>query len=454
MDSGLRSRLAKGLSAQAFGKISGVFIQLASVPLLIAHWGADLYGAWLIIAAIPAYIAMSDLGFAAAGQAEMTMAVGRGDDDAAMDIFQGTWLLVTALSVAIVLVMGGLASFAPLADWFNIAVLSTRDMVTTLWLLGFSVLIAVQCSIIYAGFHAHGQYGLGMFLLAGIRLLEFILLAAAVSLGGGPVEAAAAWLAGRVIGAVVMRRLLRRTNPALSFGWERARAATLRRLAKPALASLGFPLGNALSIQGIIIVIGALFSPAAVVLFGTIRTMTRVGTHLVSALSVSAMAEISTAFGAGDTARVQKLHDRVCQLALWSAAVIAMGLLLLGAPLLRLWTLDAVTLQWPVFAPLLAAMVINGVSLASMMLVYSTNRHGRTAVVYVLVNAAVLGAAYILAPWAGLPGIAVCLLVAETVLAGYVISQSLALLDESPSQFLMMVLRPPLPMIWRFLKPK
>ena len=137
-----------------------------------------------------------------------------------------------------------------------------------------------------------------------------------------------------------------------------------------------------------------------------------------------------------------------------TAAVIAVGLLLFGAPLLRLWTLDAVTLQWPVFAPLVAAMVVNGVSLASMMLVYSTNRHGRTAVVYVSVNAAVLGAAYILGPWVGLPGIAVCLLVAETVLAGYVISQSLALLDESPSQFLMMVLRPPLPMIWRFLRHK
>ena len=224
--------------------------------------------------------------------------------------------------------------------------------------------------------------------------------------------------------------------------------------AKPAPAFLGVSLGNALSIQGIIIVIGALFSPVAVVVFGTIRTMIRVGTQLVSALCLNVMPEISTAFGAGDTARVQKLHDRVCQLALWTAATIALGLLLFGAPLLRLWTLGAVTLQWPVFAPLLAAMVVNGVSLASMMLVYSTNRHGRTAVVYVLVNAAVLAAAYSLGPWAGLPGIAVFLLVAEILLAGYVISQSLRLLHETPSQFLMMVLRPPLPMIWRFLRPR
>ena len=89
-----------------------------------------------------------------------------------------------------------------------------------------------------------------------------------------------------------------------------------------------------------------------------------------------------------------------------------------------------------------------------MMLVYSTNRHGRVAVVYVLVNGAVLAAAYGLAPWVGLPGIAVCLLVAEILLAGYVIGQSLALLGGPLSQFVSMVLRPPLPMIWRFLKPR
>lgn len=451
MDQGLRSRLAKGLSAQAFGKISGVFIQLASVPLLIAHWGAEVYGAWLILTAIPTYIALSDLGFAAAAQAEMTMAVGRGDDDGAIDIFQGTWLLISALSVATVLVLGGLASLAPLAGWFNIAALSDGAVLATLWLLGAGVLIAVQCSLIYAGFHSVGKYGMGQFLLAGIRLLEFILLAAVVLLGGGPVEAAAAWLAGRVIGAVAMRLLLRRANPGLAFGWGRARAATVKRLAKPAIASLGFPFGNALNIQGVIIVVGALFSPPAVVLFGTLRTLTRFGTQLVSALCVNVAPEISTAHGAGDTARVRKLHDHVCQAALWTAMATAIGLLLFGKPLLRLWTLDAVVLQWPVFAPLLAIMVVNGVSLASMMLVYATNRHMRVAVIYVAVNAAVLGVAYLLGPWAGLAGIAAFLLIAEILLAGFIISQSLRLLDETPSQFVATIIRPPTPMIRRLL---
>ena len=271
---------------------------------------------------------------------------------------------------------------------------------------------------------------------------------------GGPVEAAGAWLTGRVIGFIGMQFLLQRMFPALSFGWRRARAETMKRLLRPAMASLGFPFGNALNVQGIVIVIGVLFSPASVVVFGTLRTMTRFGTQIITAVCVNVAPEISIAYGAGNTARVQKLHDHACQVALWSAAAIAIGLLLFGKPILSLWTLDQVAMRWEIFVPLLAIMVINGVSMASMMLVYATNRHIRVAVVFVAVNTTVLGVAYVLGPWAGLTGIAAFLLVAESLLAGYVISQSLRLLGESPRQFLWAVLQSPLPLLWRLLRPK
>ena len=186
----------------------------------------------------------------------------------------------------------------------------------------------------------------------------------------GPVEAAGAWLTGRVIGFIGMQFLLQRMFPALSFGWRRARAETMKRLLRPAMASLGFPFGNALNVQGIVIVIGVLFSPASVVVFGTLRTMTRFGTQIITAVCVNVAPEISIAYGAGNTARVRKLHDHACQVALWSAAAIAIGLLLFGKPILSLWTLDQVAMRWEIFVPLLAIMVINGVSMASMMLVY------------------------------------------------------------------------------------
>jgi hypothetical protein len=66
-------RLRKGLGAQRFGQAVNLFIRLAEVPLFLAFWGAERYGEWLMVAAIPAYLAMADGGFTGTTQREMIM---------------------------------------------------------------------------------------------------------------------------------------------------------------------------------------------------------------------------------------------------------------------------------------------------------------------------------------------------------------------------------------------
>ena len=406
MDKELRSRLKKGLGAQAYAKIVNVLIQLATVPLLITTWGVELYGAWLILTAIPIYLTMSDLGFATAAQNEMTMAVGRGNRAAELETFQSAWLLVLAVSFPVALVLGGLVPLAPFSDWLNLAALSDATATLILWLLGLHVLLTIQTNLIYAGFHCVGAYGQGHFLLASIRLLEFALLVLAVVLGGGPVAAAGAWLAGRVAGTIGMRLVLRRANPDLALGWSHARMATVTRLARPAFAALAFPLGGAMNLQGVVIVIGALFSPAAVAVFATLRAMTRFGIQLVGALNATVYPEISAAFGADNTERVRKLHNHACQAAAWVSATVAVALLLFGAWLVELWTAGAVHMQWDIFVLFVAILMVNGLWQASLMLVYATNRHMRFAAVYVAVNLGALVGAYVLGQLFGLTGVA------------------------------------------------
>ena len=454
MDKNFRSRLKKGLGAQAYANIVNVLIQLATVPLLITAWGVELYGAWLILTAIPIYLTMSDLGFATAAQNEMTMAVGRGDRAAELETFQSAWLLVLAVSFPVALIVGGLVPLAPFSDWLNLAVLSDATATLVLWLLGLRVLLSIQTNLIYAGYHCVGAYGQGQFLLASIRLLEFALLVLAVVQGGDPVTAAGALLVGRLVGTIGMRLMLRRANPDVNFGWSHARMATVARLARPALASLAFPLGGAMNVQGIVVVVGALISPAAVTVFATLRTMTRFGMQLVRALNAAAAPEIATAFGAGNTERVRKLHNHTCQLAVWVSATVAVALLLFGAWLVELWTGGAVHMRWDIFGLFLAVLVVNGLWLASLMLVYATNRHMRVAVVYVAVNLGALAGAYLLGRMFGLAGVAGSLLAAEVIMAVYVVRDCLALLDEPLARFGQTLVQPPLPLVRRFLRAK
>ncbi|MEE9250635.1 MAG: hypothetical protein V3U93_05850, partial [Alphaproteobacteria bacterium] len=375
MQGTLRDRLVKGLGAQGYGQAVNVLIQIATVPLLIYVWGVELYGEWLILSAMPVYLTMSDVGFGNAAQNEMTMAAGRGDRSAVVEALQSVWLLVAAVSVVVFVVVAGAASLLPVADWFDLTALGSRAVTVIILLLSLQVLVSLQTGLVYSGFHCKGRYGLGQFLMANIRLLEFALLVVAVVAGGGPTGAAAALLAGRVMGTVAMRTMLWRVNPEITFGWRHARRETIRRLAGPALGFMAFPFGNALNLQGMVILVGAVLGPPAVAVFATLRTLTRFGLQLVSAVNRTVQAEISAAYGKGDSDLQRRLHHLACQAALCATVATALALAVFGSWILALWTDGAVGMDRTLFYLLLAVLITHGMWHASLMLAFATNRH-------------------------------------------------------------------------------
>ena len=80
------SRLFSGGLANIFGQIVTVIIQLISIPLLLAYWGVNLYGEWLLLSAIPVYLSMSDLGFGSVAANQMTMLMAKGDKKSALEV--------------------------------------------------------------------------------------------------------------------------------------------------------------------------------------------------------------------------------------------------------------------------------------------------------------------------------------------------------------------------------
>ena len=74
--SSLRGRLSRGLGAQGFSQVVQILIRLGEVPLLLHFWGTQLYGEWLMLTAIPAYLAIADGGFTGAASREMSMRSG------------------------------------------------------------------------------------------------------------------------------------------------------------------------------------------------------------------------------------------------------------------------------------------------------------------------------------------------------------------------------------------
>jgi len=444
-DKALLLRLTKGLGAQGYSQVVQIFIRLAEVPLLLGFWGTRLYGEWLMLTAIPVCLAICDGGFAGAASREMSMRSGAGDRHGALSIFQSTWLLLFLVSLGI----GSLAFVAvkvvPLSEWLGFKMMDPATVkLVTLLLVGY-VLVGFQAGIVYGGFYCEGRYAMGMALNATMQLMEIGGLVLAVAFGGGPLEAASGYLGGRIGGLFLMRLGLYRATPWLRFGWRVATLGEVKRLAKPAFASLAFPLGNALNIQGMRLLIGLLLGPPAVAVFSTLRTLARLAMQPSLVISRLIEPEMASAYGGNRLDVFCRLFNRSCQAALWMSAASCIALVVAGESLLGIWTHGKVPMDWTLYALLLLSAVVNAVWNTALMAAYATNRYVHLALVYSAVyGGGVFALSYIFAKFSGLAGVGLALLLSEIAMAPYVLLKTIQLTGESWASWSSQVARPPL----------
>ncbi len=441
---GLFSRMRRGAGAQGFSQAVQIFVRLAEVPLLLGFWGVQLYGEWLMVAAIPVYLAIADGGFAGAAGREMTMRTGRGDRSGALSVFHSTWVLLLLVSVGLGFLAAVVVHVTPLAEWLHFEAMDSATLKVVILILTAHILVGFQTGLLYGGYQCEGRYGLGMFLTASMLVLEFGGLAAAVVLGGGPVEAAAGYLAGRVSGFILLRLGLYRVAPWLRYGWREASRREVTRLTSPAFASLAFPLGNALNIQGMRLVVGVVLGPAAVAMFSPIRTLSRLAMQPRGIVNRLIQPEMALAFGGDNYELFRMLFRHSCQVALWGGVVACLLLGVAGETVLEVWTQGKVPMDWALYVLLLLTAATNALWYTALMVAYATNRHQRIAVVYSLVyGGAAFAVAYAGAKMAGVAGVGGALLVAEIAMAAYVIPAARRLSGEGWATWLRTVVRPP-----------
>jgi O-antigen/teichoic acid export membrane protein len=422
-----------------------IFIRLAEVPLLLAYWGPQRYGEWLMLSAIPFYLSISDGGFANTACREMAMRSAAGDRRGTLAVFQSTWALLIVVSIAMSLLSLLLVQLAPLGSWLHFSIIAASEVKITMLLLVVYVLVGFQGGLLNGCFWVAGRYASGMVFIAVTLLFEFVGLAAAVVLGGGPIQAAGGYLIGKLLGIGLMWIGQRRVSPWLRYGLSSFSMPTLKRLCKPAFASLAFPLGNALNIQGTRIVVGLVLGPSAVALFVPLRTLSRIVMQPATIINRLIEPELALAYGAGSDSLFQRLFSKSCQLSLWGC----LALCLIVGPgahwIFPAWTGGKITMNWPAYLLLLGGVLVNGIWYTSLMIPYATNRHSRIAPYYLFVyGAAAVGLGFFGATYFGLSGVAIALLLAEAAMALLVLKVSLRMTNIDITCWLETVLLPPI----------
>lgn len=432
---GAAGRIARGLAANIGGMGVTLLIQLVSVPVLLTAWGVPVYGEWLVLSAIPTYVALSDLSFSAVAGNSMTMLVAQGKQADAILLGRRLWSIVTPMTglvviaaVAIAFVFGGVFGSG--------AALPAFEAQVVLAALFLHIAIGNQYGVLDAWYRAGGQYPLGTAMRQLGRLLELGALIGAVLLGGQPAAAAIAFLVGSAIGFGISWVVLRRVVPWSTFRPERPRLQTVRDLVAPGLAYMAFPLGNAISLQGMTLVVGGTLGTATLVTFATTRTVTRAAMLATGTVSNAIWPELSVSVGGGRIHEARTILRRATQLALAVSLSLVVLLGFMGPGLIQSWTQGLVHPPRELLSILLLVVVGNALWNTLSAVIFATNQHERMALVFLGSAALAVTLAIPLSSALGVVGAALSLLVFEAGMIIYVLPAALGVVQDRPGPFL------------------
>jgi O-antigen/teichoic acid export membrane protein len=407
----MQQRVLAAMGAHSVGMAIAVGIQLASLPLFLTVWNASTYGMWLLIAALPAYVAMADVGMVTAAGNRMTMAIAAGDTALANRVFQSAqaFMMIVCAPLAIVAL--------PAIWWSPWPSDATADQRVALVALTTGVLMTFAGGLSEQVFKATHRYALGTTLSNLTRLAEWAGWMVGLMLVGSFSAVAIGGLVFRAVGTVLSMAMARSGYSGMAWGTRTATAESVRQMIRPATAFMAFPLANALSFQGVTLLVGVFFGPVAVAVFSTYRTVARTTVQITAMFSHSLWPEFAHLFGGGSMAKLRQLvlHSA------WLSAVqvlLLCGVMYAVTPwLLQVWTHGKIPFDPIPFGLLTVYASICGIWHVPRVLLMSTNQHGALALWAVLTGALCVALTAWIAPHWGLAGIAGAMLLSELLIA-------------------------------------
>jgi O-antigen/teichoic acid export membrane protein len=342
----VRRRLLKGFGAYSIGQVINLALRVLLPPLFLKAWGADLYGEWLVLSAFVAYLSLTDMGGQMYIVNRLTQAYAQQDIPLFRQILHTGLAIFLLVPTAVFLLFTTAISIIP-PDWFlPISNTGNQIVVWVLAILAFQFVFSLPQGILLGIYRAVGLLPRGEMLGNLILLLQLILMAVALWLGGGMVWIAALQAVPYPLVAIIAAWELSKRFP--QFGLLSLKEATYSMgltFIRPSMHFLSIQVAQTFSIQGMVLVVGAILSPLQVVIFSTTRTVVAAMRQMLGLIVHAARPEMTRLDAEQSIDGLHILFRAVLRSTLIVAAVLVTIFHFFGGSIYHLWLGDTVEYQ-------------------------------------------------------------------------------------------------------------
>jgi len=427
-------RILKLLGAFFMSQGVATLSQLIVPPIFLHRYphGVEMYGEWVALTAAVSYLTTLHGGIQTYANNQMTLHYNRGEVTEAKTV-QSNAMRIMMMMALLAAGIGVAFLFMPVGRWMGLRFISSRAAALTLFLF----VLRLVASWVF-GFVANSYQVIGKLHRAAVwqnvqRLVAMLALAGFLWVRASFPVLAVTQLATVVLFILLvvaeLRLRARVLLPSLRYGRLRDISAVL----KPGGYYMLMSLGGFLCWQGPVLVIEKILGPAAVAVFALTRVVFNMSRQILITMTYSISQETIDLVARRSWAQLRRIYDLSERVVLLLDASISVGVLLACPLILNVWLHNGGLYQPGVCMLMAAVSAVMGIREHKYMFQRQSNRHEEVAkVAFVVYLGMILAGALTIKVW-GVEGYIACWLVAELLIATYVIRQNRKLF---PAEFL------------------
>jgi O-antigen/teichoic acid export membrane protein len=286
------------------------------------------------------------------------------------------FILIGALVIACVLT----------AEDVGIITINDGDLAILIIGLGVVSVLTIGLGPLVACYRVVDKYARGVFLQNSGRLLDALILTAALILKADKVQACGFWVLCRIAWFAWVWFDVRKNTHGVNIGIKEFSWPALRAMFAPGFGFLAFPVGQLLQVQCATIWVGRVLGPEAVVMLNLLRVISGLASQAVNIVSYGAMPELSSRIGRGDISSAQRLHFFIIKISLGLSVLLTIVATAIGPLFVHYWTRAALAVPalW-VFGFMLEK-ISYSLWLSTSAVIGATNNHAKLSLAYLALN--------------------------------------------------------------------